>query len=71
MAKQVHMVVTFENGQMKIEIPHGRAQQVDASKVEDLTLKLAEAMGEVTERHVGDHHHHDHGHDHGHNHQTA
>ena len=55
-----------ENGDAIIRLPEGKGQQRDAATVADLTLKLANLLGRVKERHVGDHHHHDHGHDHGH-----
>jgi hypothetical protein len=60
-----------EDGDATIRLPEGKGQQGDASKVDDLTLKLAKMLGRVKERHVGDHHHHDHGTDHNHNHQSA
>jgi hypothetical protein len=65
--------ITFEiefddEGNATIRLPEGKGQQRDAAAVDDLTLKLAELLGRVKERHVGDHHHHDHGHDHGHDH---
>lgn len=72
MPRQVNFTVEITpDGKAIIRLPHGRGQQRDAAAVKDLTLELAEALGEVEERHIGDHHHHDHGHDHQHQHQKA
>lgn len=53
MARQINFTVTIEDGgeYAKIEVPHGRGQQRDANAIADLTKKLAEALGEVEERH--------------------
>ncbi len=61
-------IVVAEDGTATIQIPHAKNQQRDANAAASFTDKLSKALGEVLERHIGDHHHHDHGHDHGHDH---
>lgn len=58
-------------GRATIEIPHDRNQARNAQAAERFTDQLSKALGEVEERHIGDHHHHthEHGHEHGHLHQ--
>lgn len=60
-----------DDGDATIRLPEGKGQQRDAAVVADLTEDLANLMGSIKERHIGDHHHHDHGHTHNHNHETA
>lgn len=60
-----------DQGDVIIRLPEGKGQQLDAAKVADLTKELAEAIGKITERHVGAHHHHDHGHQKDHDHLKA
>jgi hypothetical protein len=60
-----------DDGKAIIRLPEGKGQQRDAAVVADLTEKLAGLLGEVEERHIGDHHHHDHGHDHNHTYENA
>lgn len=66
------MQITFtmdfdENGEVVIRLPEGSQQKVNAAKTADLTDKISKALGEVKERHIGDHTHgvgeHDHDHD--------
>jgi len=47
-----------EQGNATIRLPEGRGKERDAAIVDDLTLKIAKAMGTIKERHVGDHDHH-------------
>lgn len=60
-----------DNGNVRIDIPHGSNQARDANAAADFTDKLANLIGDVEERHIGDHEHHHHDHNHGHNHETA
>lgn len=55
-----------DNGDAVIRLPEGPGQQGDAAKVAPLTEQIAEKIGKIVERHVGEHHHHDHGVDHNH-----
>lgn len=72
MPRQVTFTVEINSeGDAIIRLPEGKRQQGDAAKIAPLTEQLAKAIGKITERHVGEHHHHDHGHDHGHDHQEA
>jgi len=47
-------------GNLRIEIPHDANRQRNANAAADFTMKLAKAIGQVQERHIGDHEHHDH-----------
>ena len=48
-----------ENGNMRIEIPHdARNRSGDANAAARFTEKVADAIGDVEERHIGDHTHH-------------
>jgi hypothetical protein len=70
--RQVTLEITLDaNGNIRIDIPHGKNKARDANAAADFTDKLSKAIGDVEERHIGDHHHHDHGTDHTHNHLTA
>lgn len=79
MAKKRRITFTIEisdDGETaELRLPEGRGKERDAAKVADLTIAIADAIGPVVERHIGDHdhHHHDHhhGHDHTHNHGKA
>ena len=67
--RPVHLTITVaEDGTAIIQIPHNKNQQRDANAAASFTDKLSKAIGDVVERHIGDHHHHDHDHDHGHDH---
>ena len=64
--RPVHLIIKVaEDATATIEIPHAKNQQRDARQAADFTDKLSKAMGEVLERHIGDHHHHTHEHTHG------
>lgn len=56
-----------------LRLPEGRGKERDAAKIADLTIKIADSIGPVEERHIGNHdHHHDgHNHSHTHNHGKA
>ena len=57
--RQVTFTIEFYGtGHAYIRLPEGRLQTIDAQAVADLTQKLGEALGTITERHVGDHDHH-------------
>jgi hypothetical protein len=65
--RPVHLVAKVAaDGTATVEIPHNRNQQRDAQAAASFTDKLSKALGEVLERHIGDHHHHDHAHTHTH-----
>ena len=49
-------------GEAYVRLPEGRGQQRDANAIAPLTIQIAEAIGPVKERHIGDHEHHEHGH---------
>lgn len=68
MARQINFTVKIEDGGefAKIEVPHGRGQQKDANEIANLTKDLAEALGQVEERHQPAPHVHLDGHDHDH-----
>lgn len=75
MSKQGKRVVTLEisldsKGNLRIDIPHDRNQARNANAAADFTDKLARAIGDIDERHIGDHTHHVDGsityHDHNH-----
>lgn len=70
MKRLVHLTIIVDGDKATIQIPHNKNQQRDANAAADFTDKLSKALGEVEERHIGDHHHHDHGHDHAHDHLT-
>jgi len=44
-------------GNLRIDIPHGKNKARDASAAADFTIQLAEAIGDIEERHIGDHTH--------------
>ncbi len=55
----VTLEITLDaEGNLRIDIPHGANKARDANAAADFTTKLAEAIGDVTERHIGDHTHH-------------
>lgn len=59
---QVNITIEFnEDGTADIRVPEGPGQQRKAAKAAEFTEKLANTVGKIKERHVGDHHH---GHDH-------
>jgi len=59
--RQVTLEITLDaDGNIRIEIPHGRNRQRDANAAATFTDKLSKAIGDVTERHIGDHEHHHH-----------
>jgi hypothetical protein len=67
---QVSFTVEFnDDGTAIIRLPEGKTQQVDASKVADLTEKLGKALGPIKERHIGRMDHGVHVHDDGQIHQ--
>ena len=47
------------DGQAIIQLPHNLNQQRDANAAASFTDKLSKALGDVVERHIGDHVHHD------------
>ena len=54
--------ITFEieisdDGEAFVRLPEGPGQQQNAAKVAPLTIKIAEAIGPVEERHIGNHTH--------------
>lgn len=69
----VNIEISFDyNGEAIISIPHGKNQQRNANKAASFTDRLSKALGDVKERHIGDHEHHDgdvaHRHNHRHHH---
>ena len=65
--RPVTLVIDVANdGTATIQIPHdNRNLARDANAAADFTDKLSKALGEVLERHIGDHHHHTHQHTNG------
>ena len=58
MAGLISFDVEFnDDGTAIIRHPDGRMKEVNAAKLADLTMALAEGLGEIKERHVGDHEH--------------
>ncbi len=72
MPRQINFTVEIQDGGefAKIEVPHGSGQQRDANAIQKLTKDLAEAIGEIEERHQPAPHHHHHDETTNHNHLT-
>ena len=71
-AKQITFEIEIDdNGDAFIRLPEGPGQQGQAAKVADLTEAIANELGTIAERHVGDHHHGIHGHHHHHDHHQT
>lgn len=71
MPRRVHLTILVGlDGNAEIRIPHNKNQQRDANAAAAFTDKLSQALGDVVERHIGDHHHHDSAHTHSHDHLT-
>jgi hypothetical protein len=67
MKRQVTVVIDVQpDGTATVQIPHDRNVAGNAEAAASFTDKLSQAMGEVTERHIGDHHHSEHEHNHVH-----
>ncbi len=61
MARQITFTIEItDDGMAKLEVPHGKSQQKNATEIADLTKEIAEAIGKIEERHqpVPHHHHH-------------
>lgn len=55
---QVTFTVEFsDDGKALIRLPDGKTQQVDASKIAEVTDALSKKLGLVLERHIGSWHH--------------
>jgi hypothetical protein len=54
---QINFTIEVVDGKATIRLPEGRRQKSDAAALEDLTLKISDALGDVEERHIGDHVH--------------
>jgi hypothetical protein len=55
---QIRVKITFDSaGQATIRLPEGKGQKVEAGKAAAFTDALARKMGNIKERHIGDHTH--------------